>query len=153
MAIEPTKPTEPEIKLSEDLTIPVSTPVNPTATPSIRTFQKERFVEERELKLVENRWYIPGETKPYTGRVKRWSDEGWKQAEGSYKNGVQDGRWKTWWDNGLISTAVEMKNGRAQGEAKYWYDNGQMKEKGTWAGGKFTATAKWNKAGDPIPVE
>ena len=85
--------------------------------------------------------------------VKRWSDEGWKQAEGSYKNGVQDGRWKTWWDNGLISTAVEMKNGRAQGEAKYWYDNGQMKEKGTWAGGKFTATAKWNKAGDPIPVE
>ena len=46
-----------------------------------------------------------------------------------------------------------MKNGRADGEAKYWYKNGQIKEEGNWRDGKFIATAKWNEAGEEIPVK
>lgn len=151
--VEPSDPTEPKIKLSEDLAAPKPPPVEPRSTAAIRSALRERFVEENVLRLVENRWHFPGESEPYTGRVKRWSEEGWKVADGNYKNGLQDGRWRTWWDNGLIRTAVNMKNGRADGEAKTWYKNGQIKEEGNWVDGKFIATAKWNEAGEEIPVK
>ena len=88
-----------------------------------------------------------------TGLAKRWSVDGWKQAEGNYRNGLQDGRWKMWWDNGLLRSAVFMKSGNAEGAAKYWYKNGQFEKEGNWIKGKFVATAKWNEAGESIPVE
>ena len=143
--------TKSEIKLSEDISNPTSTP--PSAAPSIRSLQRERFEEESRLELREDRWYVIGESKPYTGRVKRWVVEGWKQAEGSYSNGLQEGRWKMWWDNGLLRSAVHMKNGNPDGEAIYWYKNGQRKEEGSWSSGKFKATAKWSEAGEELLVK
>lgn len=140
--------TKSEIKLSEDISKPNETVSS--SSPSIRSLQRERFEEESRLELKEDRWYVIGESKPYTGRVKRWVVEGWKQAEGSYNNGIQEGRWKMWWDNGLLRSAVHMKNGNPDGEAIYWYKNGQRKEEGSWSNGKFTATAKWSEAGEEI---
>ena len=142
---------KPEIKLSEDISKPASAPSS--AASSIRSSQRERFEEESRLELKEDRWYVIGESKPFTGRVKRWVVEGWKQAEGSYSNGLQDGRWKMWWDNGLLRSAVYMKNGNPNGEAIYWYKNGQRKEEGSWSSGNFTATAKWSEAGEEILVK
>ena len=151
--VAPLEPAEPEIKLSEDIVKPAAAPPEPMSTPSIRSALRERFVEEHHLVLKENRWHFPGEEEPYTGLAKRWSVDGWKQAEGNYRNGLQDGRWKMWWDNGLLRSAVLMKNGNAEGEAKYWYKNGQFEKEGNWIKGKFVATAKWNEAGESIPVE
>ena len=151
--VESTESAGPKIKLSEDLATSETPPVKPRSTASIRSALKERFVEERELKLVETRWHILGEPEPYTGQAKSWSVEGWKEREGRYKNGLQEGRWRSWWDNGLIRSAVYMKNGNPAGEAIYWHKNGQRKSEGNWVKGKFVATAKWNEAGDPIPVE
>tara|TARA_A100001037_G_scaffold193589_1_gene173249 strand:- start:1934 stop:2266 length:333 start_codon:yes stop_codon:yes gene_type:complete len=110
-------------------------------------------VEDHILELKENRWHHPGESEPYTGRAKRWSIEGWKEREGSYKNGLQEGRWRSWWDNGVIRSAVHMKNGNPAGEAIYWHKNGQRKSEGNWVNGKFVASAKWNEAGESIPVK
>ena len=149
----PLEPAEPEIKLSEDIFKPAVAPPEPTSTPSIRSALRERFVEEQNLVLKENRWHFPGEEEPYTGVAKRWSIDGWKEAEGNYRNGLQDGRWKMWWDNGLLRSAVFMKSGNAEGAAKYWYKNGQFEKEGNWIKGKFVATAKWNEAGESIPVE
>jgi len=140
--------TKSEIKLSEDISNPTSTPAS--ASPSIRSSQRERFEEESRLELKEDRWHVIGESKPYTGRVKRWVVEGWKQAEGSYSNGLQEGRWKMWWDNGLLRSAVHMKNGNPDGEAIYWYKNGQRKEEGSWSDGKFKATVKWSETGEEV---
>ncbi|MBT7026481.1 MAG: hypothetical protein HN707_03025 [Verrucomicrobia bacterium] len=129
---------------------PASEPV--AAGPSIRKTERERFIEEHRLELKEQRWHAIGEPEPYTGQTKRWTIEGWKQAEGGYKNGMQHGRWKTWWDNGNLRSAIEFQSGKPSGPATHWHANGQRKTEGTFVNGKFTATAKWDEAGEAIPL-
>ena len=130
---------------------PVPDPV--AAEPSIRRPKRERFIEEHRLELKDQRWYVIGESEPYTGQTKRWTLEGWKQAEGAYRNGLQHGRWKTWWDNGNLRSAIEFENGKPSGSAIHWHTNGQRKTEGTFKNGKFTATAKWGEAGEALPLE
>ncbi|MDP6916019.1 MAG: hypothetical protein QGF29_13055 [Verrucomicrobiota bacterium] len=131
---------------------PKPAPEPVAAAPSIRKPKRERFIEEHRLELKEQRWHVIGEPEPYTGQTKRWTIEGWKQAEGGYKNGMQHGRWKTWWDNGNLRSVVEFKNGKPSGPAIHWHANGQRKTEGTFANGKFTATAKWDEAGEALPL-
>jgi len=145
---EPAKPIEPV-----PATAPAAQPKPVAAAPSIRKPKRERFIEEHRLELKEQRWHVIGEPEPYTGQTKRWTIEGWKQAEGGYKNGMQHGRWKTWWDNGNLRSAVEFKNGKPSGPAIHWHANGQRKTEGTFVNGKFTATAKWDEAGEALPLD
>ena len=132
-------------------TKPVPEPV--AAAPPIRQSLRERFVEEHRLELKEQRWHVLGEPEPYTGHTKRWTVEGWKQAEGAYLNGLQHGRWKTWWDNGNLRTVIEFSNGKPNGPATHWYANGERKTEGAFVNGQFTATAKWDEAGEPLPLD
>jgi len=150
-APEPAKPIEPE-PAPEPAAQPKPAPEPVAAAPSIRKPKRERFIEEHRLELKEQRWHVIGEPEPYTGQTKRWTIEGWKQAEGGYKNGMQHGRWKTWWDNGNLRSAVEFKNGKPSGPAIHWHANGQRKTEGTFVNGKFTATAKWDEAGEALPL-
>ncbi|MEE2947448.1 MAG: hypothetical protein VX392_03945 [Verrucomicrobiota bacterium] len=139
------KATEPEPDAE-----PKHAPEPVAAVPPIRQPSRERFVEEQRLELKEQRWHVLGEPEPYTGYTKRWTVEGWKQAEGAYLNGLQHGRWKTWWDNGNLRTVIEFSNGKPNGPATHWYANGQRKTEGAFVDGQFTATAKWDEAGEPI---
>ena len=132
---------------------PAAQPKPVAAAPSIRKPKRERFIEEHRLELKEQRWHAIGEPEPYTGQTKRWTIEGWKQAEGGYKNGMQHGRWKTWWDNGNLRSAIEFQSGKPSGPATHWHANGQRKTEGTFVNGKFTATAKWDEAGEAIPLD
>jgi len=143
---EPVQATEPAVENK-----PAPEPV--AAVPSIRQASRERFVEEQRLELKEQRWHVLGEAESYTGQTKRWTTEGWKQAEGAYLNGLQHGRWKTWWDNGNLRTAIEFREGKPNGPATHWHANGQRKTEGTFANGQFTATAKWDEAGEPLPLD
>ena len=148
---EPAKPIEPELaKVPDAPSKPAPEPV--ASAPSIRNPKRERFIEENRLELKDQRWHVIGEPEPYTGQTKRWTIEGWKQAEGGYKNGMQHGRWKTWWDNGNLRSAVEFKNGKPSGPAIHWHASGQRKTEGTFVNGKFTATAKWDEAGEALPL-
>ena len=148
---EPAKPIEPELaKVPDAPSKPAPEPV--ASAPSIRNPKRERFIEENRLELKDQRWHVIGEPEPYTGQTKRWTIEGWKQAEGGYKNGMQHGRWKTWWDNGNLRSAVEFKNGKPSGPAIHWHASGQRKTEGTFVNGKFTAMAKWDEAGEALPL-
>ena len=148
---EPAKPIEPEpAKVPDAQSKPA--PESVAAAPSIRKPKRERFIEENRLELKDQRWHVIGEPEPYTGQTKRWTIEGWKQAEGGYKNGMQHGRWKTWWDNGNLRSAVEFKNGKPSGPAIHWHASGQRKTEGTFVNGKFTAMAKWDEAGEALPL-
>jgi len=151
-APEPAKPVEPEPEPAPTVQ-PKPAPEPVAAVPSIRKPERERFIEEHRLELKEQRWHAIGESEPYTGQTKRWTIEGWKQAEGGYKNGMQHGRWKTWWDNGNLRSAIEFQNGKPSGPAIHWHANGQRKTEGTFVNGKFTATAKWDEAGEAIPLD
>lgn len=149
---EPAKPI-----VTEPATAPAAqskpAPESVTAAPSIRKPKRERFIEEDRLELKEQRWHVIGEPEPYTGQTKRWTIEGWKQAEGGYKNGMQHGRWKTWWDNGNLRSAIEFKNGKPSGPAIHWHASGQRKTEGTFVNGKFTAMAKWDESGEALPLD
>ena len=151
-APEPPKPAVPE-PAPEAAVPPQSALELVAAAPSIRRPKRERFIEEHRLELKDQRWHVIGEPEPYTGQTKRWTVEGWKQAEGGYKNGLQHGRWKTWWDNGNIRSAIEFENGKPSGPAIHWHANGQRKTEGTFKNGKFTATAKWDENGEALPLE
>ena len=158
----PNLPSEPALELQKP-TERVSTPMPTTesqsisepadAKQSIRRSSRERFVEEQRLELKDQRWYVIGEEEPYSGWTKRWTVEGWKQAQGAYLNGLQHGRWKTWWDNGNLRSAIEFREGRPNGSATHWHTNGQRKTEGAFANGKFTATAKWDENGEPLPID
>jgi len=150
----PAPPSEPEPVQAPEPAVETNPAPEPVAAvPSIRQASRERFVEEQRLELKEQRWHVLGEAEPYTGRTKRWTTEGWKQAEGAYLNGLQHGRWKTWWDNGNLRTAIEFREGKPNGAATHWHANGQRKTEGTFANGQFTATAKWDEAGEPLPLD
>ena len=160
--IEPVPPLEPAPKQPKPLDpAPAPAPVvqsepvpDPVASvPSIRKPKRERFIEEHRLELKDQRWNVIGESEPYTGQTKRWTLEGWKQAEGAYRNGLQHGRWKTWWDNGNLRSAIEFENAKPSGSAIHWHANGQRKTEGTFKNGKFTATAKWGESGEALPLE
>jgi len=115
--------------------------------------RQERQVDSSQLEFKENLWHVTGESQPYTGHVKGWSEDGWKKFEGSYLRGVQDGNWRNWWENGQLQSSVNMDNGTPNGEAQYWYNNGQMRQQGNWVNGQYNPTAKWTKEGDPEPLE
>ena len=149
---EPAKPVEPA-PAPVPAAQPKPAPEPVAAVPSIRRPKRERFIEEHRLELKDQRWYVIGESEPYTGQTKRWTLEGWKQAEGAYRNGLQHGRWKTWWDNGNLRSAIEFENSKPSGLAIHWHANGQRKTEGTFKNGKFTATAKWDEAGEALPLE
>jgi len=149
---EPAKPVEPAPAPGAAVQ-PQPAPEPVAAVPSIRRPKRERFIEEHRLELKDQRWYVIGESEPYTGQTKRWTLEGWKQAEGAYRNGLQHGRWKTWWDNGNLRSAIEFENSKPSGLAIHWHANGQRKTEGTFKNGKFTATAKWDEAGEALPLE
>jgi len=152
----PAPPPEPE---SAKLAAPAPAPeINPapepvTAAPSIRKPERERFIEEHRLELKDQRWHVLSEPEPYTGQTKRWTVEGWKQAEGGYLNGLQHGRWKTWWDNGNLRSAIEFDSGKPNGSAIHWHANGQRKTEGTFVNGKFTAKFKWDENGESLTLE
>ena len=149
----PAPPPEPKPAEPEPAAQPKPAPEPVAATPSIRWPKRERFIEEHRLELKEQRWHVTGEPEPYTGHTKRWTVEGWKQAEGAYLNGLQHGRWKTWWDSGNLRSAIEFENGKPSGPAIHWHANGQRKTEGTFTNGQFTATTKWDEAGEPLPLE
>ena len=160
--IAPAPPLEPAPKQPKPLDpAPAPAPVvqsepvpDPVASvPSIRKPKRERVIEEHRLELKDQRWYVIGESEPYTGQTKRWTLEGWKQAEGAYRNGLQHGRWKTWWDNGYLRSAIEFENANPSGSAIHWHANGQRKTEGTFVNGKFTAMAKWDEAGEALPLD
>ena len=63
----------------------------------------------------------------------------------------QAGR-KTWWANGNLRSALEFENGKTRGVGIYCDANGHGKTGGTFEGGKFSATAKWDENGESVPL-
>ena len=57
----------------------------------------------------------------------QWYDNGKKEYEGSYLNGLKHGLW-TWYENGQKVSEGTYKNDEKDGLWTQWYENGQKKE-------------------------
>ena len=53
-----------------------------------------------------------------------WSENGIKEYEGSYKNGMKEGKFVKWHDNGAKESEGSYKNGMKEGKWTVWYYNG-----------------------------
>ena len=71
-------------------------------------------------------------------------ENGQKEKENTYKNGIPNGKWTEWHNNGEKSKEVTYKDGVKNGNWTYWYENGQIKEKGTSMRGK-SYIGSWEK--------
>ena len=103
--------------------------------------------------------YQQDSQKPYSGKILDLYDNGNKEKEGSYKDGIPDGLW-TWWDenglkekewnykkDGMVHETLyhrnslqklqetNYKDGVPDGLVTAWHENGQKDEEGTYKDG------------------
>ena len=79
--------------------------------------------------------YLPNSEDPYSGQVFSLYENGQKEMEGTYKDGMKDRLWTEWWDNGQKKEEGTYKNGIGDGLIKFWYENGQKEMEGTYKDG------------------
>ena len=78
------------------------------------------------------------ETKTGTEKVKYevYHYTGQKAAEGTYKDGKEDGLWTYWYENGQKRWEGTVKDGKRDGLWTYWYENGKKSSEITYEDGK-----------------
>ncbi|MBO4738386.1 MAG: hypothetical protein J5606_02365 [Bacteroidales bacterium] len=64
-----------------------------------------------------------------------------KYIEGTYNTQAQrDGKWTSWYENGLKNSEGTYKNGLLEGKYTVWYPNGVVFYKGHYTNGQKTGT-------------
>ena len=81
-------------------------------------------------------FYLPNETKPFTGNNLCKYENGQIKSEGNYKDGKPDGKVIDWYENGQIEAEGNYKDGKPDGKATYWHENGQIEREATYKDGK-----------------
>jgi len=89
---------------------------------------------ERNYKTVGEEHYIDHETED--GKQILWYENGLKNEEVNYKDGILDGKWTSWYENGQIKAEHNYKDGILDGKWTWWYENGQKRAEGNYKDGK-----------------
>ena len=77
--------------------------------------------------------YQQDSQKPYSGKTFKLYNNGNKDTDGNWKDGVMNGKWTYWYENGQKEYEKTYKDGKPlNGLQTYWYENGQMSFKGTF---------------------
>ena len=72
--------------------------------------------------------YLPNEETPFTGRGKKFHENGQKKVEINFKDGKLDGLWTR------------------------WYESGQKNAEGNWKDNKLMSAKAWKPNGEKCPV-
>ena len=70
------------------------------------------------------------------GKWTQWHENGQKDQEGKFKDGIVDGKWTQWHENGQKSFEGKYKDGTLNGLITQWHENGQKKEEGEYLNGE-----------------
>ena len=72
--------------------------------------------------------YTVSQESPFTGVVVKQYENGQKEWEQRYKDGVKDGRWVEWYENGQKSSDKIYSDGKSVWQSeKEWHENGVIK--------------------------
>lgn len=82
----------------------------------------------RTVFLVKNGWVI---------KTKSWDKAGRPRTQRHYKNGKLHGAWIGWHENGQKQIEFTWANGVPLGESTSWHQNGHLSEKGYYQKGKM----------------
>jgi len=126
----------------------------------VKKNEPERVVTEDQLENKDSKYYIKGETTPYTGKISSFFENGQPKIEGYIKNGYLDGTCMGWYksgkrklelvcnsdfnekkitfyyENGQKMLVVYSKDKKAEGEETEWYKNGVIKSQKVYKDGK-----------------
>ena len=84
------------------------------------------------------------------GKWTEWytQSDGSKMEERIYKEDIIDGKWTRWYKNGQKSSEKTYKDGKPDGLYTEWYENGQKKFEWTYKDGKEDGfLVQWNEDG------
>jgi len=83
--------------------------------------------QDTELQLrADGLWYMPGQSKPYTGKAARAHFDGTKISEINYRVGKQHGLTRFWYNNGNPRSSFNYLAGQLDGNSTYYYRNGNI---------------------------
>ena len=99
-------------------------------------------VNEEELEARDGIAYLKGTETPYTGKQIGWHENGKKEAEINWRNGILHGLFESWYDNGTNRAKGNWKEKKKEGLWVYWYESGQRKQEGTFKDGKQNGLVK-----------
>ena len=71
-------------------------------------------------------YYLPNETKPFTGNNLCLYENGQNKSEGKVKDGKLEGKLIYWHENGQKKEERNYKDGILDGKTTYWRKNGQI---------------------------
>ncbi len=110
--------------------------------PVTETKPKTEVVNEYELEARDGIAYLKGTETPYTGKQIGWHENGKKEAELNWRNGMLHGLFESWYDNGTNRAKGNWKEKKKEGLWVYWYESGQRKQEGTFKDGKQNGLVK-----------
>ena len=89
-------------------------------------------VDHSKLQNRDGALYLLNEETPFTGRAKNFYDDGQKESECNYKEGIMHGLCSEWYENGQKKSEKIFKDGKQDGLETKWYDNGQKEWEGNF---------------------
>ena len=94
---------------------------------SLESAFAERSVELASLQKTNDRWFVAGETEPFSGTAMSHYDDGSAKAKIQYRDGLRHGKDTSWYPNGELRYVVRYKKGEIQSLGSTWYSKEKPK--------------------------
>ena len=102
--------------------------------------EKTVLYSELNIDFKENVYYF--KSKPYTGIVYTFYQNGQIKSSRDFKDGKYHGLTKSFFENGQQYTEINRKEGKRDGLSKQWYPNGQLRYEEYYNDGIRTGSIK-----------
>ena len=96
-----------------------------TAQDTARTGCSEEITDEELVKRQGVRYEVNSQT-PFTGCTVSYHQNGQREAEINWKNGMPDGLSELYYENGQRDAKINWKDGKRHGLSELYYENGQL---------------------------
>ena len=128
---------------------------------TLTSFGKERIEDNSKREKKNDKIYVIGENKPYTGAFIKKYENGDLAKINRFKNGILHGKQETYYKNGQLALLNTYKDGKKNGIQKGFYENGNLKTEATYKNGKYNGTTRiyyengqlWSESKDKNGVE
>ncbi len=103
---------------------------------------EERIEDMSKLELRDQKIYVKGENKPYTGTFIKKYENGNLARVAEFKNGVVHGKEETYDKNGQLALLNTYKEGKKDGPHRGYYENGNLQTEATYKNGNLDGISK-----------
>lgn len=116
-------------------------------------FTKQNKKQSDPFCLLDNAELTSWTPKQLNGQVIQWYENGLKQIEASYVNGVLDGEVASWFESGQQESQMYFKHNQVDGLMRVWHANGQKESEIYYQQGMLNGISRrWNDKGQQVYV-